>query len=512
MSLLTVENLSHSFIDKTLYENAYFDLHKSEHMGIVGQNGAGKSTLIKILMGKIIPDEGEIKWQPSIQIGHLDQYAEIDGNNTIWEYLKTAFEDLFEMENKMNRLYQDSAITGNTEQLLQAATYQEQLEANDFYSVDNNINKIAAGLGIDAIGIDRKIQELSGGQRAKVILAKLLLEKPNVLLLDEPTNFLDKEHVEWLANYLEAFDGTFIIVSHDFDFLEKVSSCICDIEFGTIKKYYGKYSDFLRQKEHLRQDYIRRYNAQQKKIEKTEEYIRKNIAGNNSKIAKGRRKQLERMERIAAPTFTHKPSIQFDEAPITTHTVLTVKDLEVGYVSALLPKLNFSVMGGQKLIITGFNGIGKSTLLKTLVGRIPAISGYFRFSDQIKMGYYEQDLNWGNGAMTPLKIISEQFPKLNVKEIRQHLARCGVKDKNLSQAISTLSGGEQSKVKLCGLLLSPFNFLILDEPTNHLDAEAKEALRKALIQFKGSVLLVSHEESFYCDWADGIFNIENGIM
>jgi len=510
MSLLTVENLSHTFIDKTLYENAFFALHKSEHMGIVGQNGAGKSTLIKLLMGEIIPDEGEIKWQPSIQIGHLDQYAEIDGNNTIWEYLKTAFADLFEVENKMNRLYQDSAITGNTEQLLQAATYQEQLEANDFYSVDSNINKIAAGLGIDAIGIDRKIQELSGGQRAKVILAKLLLGKPNVLLLDEPTNFLDKEHVEWLANYLEAFDGAFIVVSHDFSFLEKVSSCICDIEFGTIKKYYGKYSDFLRQKEHLRQDYIRRYSAQQKKIEKTEEFIRKNIAGNNTRIAKGRRKQLERMERIAPPTITHKPSIHFHEVPIPANKVLTVKDLEVGYNSALLPKLNLEVMGGQKLIITGFNGIGKSTLLKTLVGSIPAISGYFRFSDQLKIGYYEQDLNWDNGTMTPLQIISEQFPKLNMKEIRRHLARCGVKDKKLSQEISTLSGGEQSKVKLCGLILSPFNFLILDEPTNHLDAEAKEALRKALIQFKGSVLLVSHEESFYCDWADGIFNIENG--
>lgn len=279
-----------------------------------------------------------------------------------------------------------------------------------------------------------------------------------------------------------------------------------------VKKYHGKYSDFLRQKEHLRQDYICRYSAQQKKIKKTEEFIRKNIAGNNSRIAKGRRKQLERMERIAPPTFTHKPSIHFHEVPIPANKVLTVKDLEVGYDSTLLPKLNFGVMGGQKLIITGFNGIGKSTLLKTLVGRIPVISGHFQFSDQIKVGYYEQDLNWDNGAMTPLQIISEQFPKLNVKEIRQHLARCGVKDKDLSQEISTLSGGEQSKVKLCGLILCPFNFLILDEPTNHLDAEAKEALRKALIQFRGSVLLVSHEESFYCDWADGIFDIENGIM
>ncbi|MDA1475054.1 ABC-F family ATP-binding cassette domain-containing protein [Bacillus changyiensis] len=510
MSLLKVEHLSHSFADKTLYKNAFFDLYKGEHMGLVGQNGTGKSTLIKILLGEIMPDEGEIKWQPNIKIGHLDQYAEINLNDTVEEYLKTAFADLFEIESKMNRLYQD--MTGDTEQLLQAATYQEQLEANDFYSIDRNINRIAVGLGIDAIGINRKIQELSGGQRAKVILAKLLLEKPNILLLDEPTNFLDQEHVEWLAHDLEVFAGAFIVVSHDFAFLEKVSSCICDIEFGTIKKYNGKYSDFLRQKEHLQRDYIRRYHAQQKKIEKTEEYIRKNIAGNNSKIAKGRRKQLERIERIAPPPLTQKLCIQFNEVPISSHTVLTIQDLEVGYDSVLLPKLNFSVMGGQKVIITGFNGVGKSTLLKTLVGHIPAISGYFQFSNQIKVGYYEQDLNWNNGSLTPLQILSEQFPKLNVKEIRHHLSRTGVKDKNVSQEMSTLSGGEQSKVKLCSLLLSPCNFLILDEPTNHLDADAKESLRTALIQFKGSVLLVSHEENFYRDWADQIFNIENDSM
>jgi ATPase subunit of ABC transporter with duplicated ATPase domains len=278
MSILEVKNLTHSFIDKTLYENACFNLYKGEHMGIVGQNGSGKSTLLKILLGEIIPDKGSVKWQPDIQIGHLDQYAEINENQTILEYLKTAFSDLFELENRMNVLYQESAITGNNGSLLQAAEYQEQLEACDFYSIDSKINKIVSGLGINAIGMDRTIHGLSGGQRAKVILAKLLLEKPEVLLLDEPTNFLDKEHVEWLSNYLMVFDGAFIVVSHDYELLEKISTCIGDLEFGTIKKYYGKYSDFLRQKEHLRKDYIRQYNAQQKKIEKTEEYIRRNIS------------------------------------------------------------------------------------------------------------------------------------------------------------------------------------------------------------------------------------------
>ncbi len=341
MSLLKVENLSHSFADKKLYEGASFELYKGEHMGIVGQNGTGKSTLIKILIGEVVPDQGTVHWQSNMKIGHLDQYAEINGTLTVSEYLKKAFAHLYEIEKKMNRLYEESAVTGDETQLLQAAAYQDQLEDQDFYSVESQIGKIAAGLGIDAIGMDRPIHELSGGQRAKVILAKLLAEKPNVLLLDEPTNFLDKDHVEWLAVFLTNFDGAFIVVSHDYDFLDKISSCICDIEFGTIRKYYGKYSDFLRQKEHLRQEYVRRYEAQQKQIEKTEEYIRKNIAGVNSKIAQGRRKQLERMERLTPPAFTHQPSIRFHELPLSAQNALTVRDLEVGYRSSLLPKLNF---------------------------------------------------------------------------------------------------------------------------------------------------------------------------
>ncbi|WP_286232315.1 ABC-F family ATP-binding cassette domain-containing protein [Neobacillus mesonae] len=511
MSLLEVRNLTHSFIDKILYDEASFDLYKGEHMGIVGQNGAGKSTLIKILMGEIIPDNGIIKWQRDIRIGHLDQYVEINGTNTIIAYLKTAFAHLFELEKKLNDIYQEMAITGNYNLMDQAANYQEKLEASEFYSIESLIDKVVYGLGIHAIGIERPIQELSGGQRAKVILGKLLLEKPHVLLLDEPTNFLDKEHVDWLASYLTGFDGAYIVVSHDFDFLEKISSCICDIEFGTIKKYTGKYSDFLRQKEHLRADYIRQYDAQQKKIEKTEEYIRRNIAGVNSKMAQGRRKQLERMERLAPPTFTTKPTFNIQEIPLSAQMALKVHDLEVGYGKPLLPKLNFSVLGGEKLVITGFNGIGKSTLLKTLVQRISAIAGSFRFSESVKIGYFEQDLTWEDGTKTPIQIISDFHPKLGVKEIRSRLAQCGVKNTHTSQAIATLSGGEQSKVKLCLLLLSPCNFLILDEPTNHLDAETKEALQNAIVQFKGSVLLVSHEEKFYQKWADRSLNIEDVV-
>ncbi|MTI96288.1 MAG: ABC-F family ATP-binding cassette domain-containing protein [Firmicutes bacterium] len=507
MSLLEVKDLSHRYGDKMLYKDAALELYKGEHMGMVGQNGAGKSTLINILIGDVIPDNGSVKWQSGVRIGHLDQYAVIDGDITVSQYLHSAFADLYAIQRKLDAVYKEIADTGDESQLRQAAIYQEQLESRDFYAIEGKINQVVLGLGIDAIGVERPLQKLSGGQRAKIILAKLLLEAPDVLLLDEPVNFLDKEHVDWLAEFLKSFSGAFIVISHDHAFLESVCTCICDIEFTTIKKYCGTYSDFQRQKQHLRKEYMRQYAAQQKMITRTEDYIRRNIAGIKSKNARGRRKQLDRMERIAPPNFQQKPSIKFRELPIAPQAALKVNNLEVGYNSALLPKLNFSVAGGKKLVITGFNGIGKSTLLKTLIDEIPAISGGFNFSPQAKVGYNAQELSWANPQMTPLQIVLHQYPDLTQKEIRRQLAQCGVKDDHVTQAISTLSGGEQTKVKLCLLLLTPFNFLILDEPTNHLDQEAKQALQTALAQFSGSVILVCHEESFYKSWADNALDI-----
>lgn len=508
MSLLKVLDLSQCFMEKELYNQASFDLYKGEHVGIVGQNGAGKSTLIRILMDVMVADSGKILWQPNIRIGHLDQYAEIEQDLSILAYLRLAFAKLYDMEKEMTRLYEESANDMNEALLMKAAKIQDKLMVLDFYTIDQEVNKVINGLGIQAIGVERPILELSGGQRAKVILAKLLLEKPDVLLLDEPTNFLDKEHVSWLSNYLSAFEGAFMVVSHDFVFLENVTTSILDIEFGTIKKYHGSYSEFLKQKAHLREDYIRQYESQQKVIQKTESFIRKNIAGGNSSIAKGRRKQLERMERIDAPSFVNKPTIRFKEIDIVNTAALVVKELEVGYYYALLPKISFAIQGGEKLVITGFNGIGKSTLLKTLLEVIPKLSGEFNFSKQVKVAYYEQDLHWEKPSATPIELISDRYPRMTIKEIRQALAKCAVKDDLVERSISTLSGGEQSKVKLCGLLLDSCNFLILDEPTNHLDAETKEALQIALKNFKGSMILVSHEEKFYKGWIHKVFNIE----
>ena len=518
MSLLDIKELSLSFGDKILYKNAELSLFKGEHMGIVGANGVGKSTLIHLCAGILVPDEGFLVWQPGIHIGYLDQQAKTEGEQTILDYLHSPFANLYELEKKMLEAYEGCAVSGNSgisgssaeEVWKMAERYQRMLEAADFYSIDYRIQRICEGLGLMAIGIEKELGKLSGGQRAKVILAKLLLEEPDVLLLDEPTNFLDKEHIQWLSDYLSAFPKAFMVVSHDYNFLEKVCTCICDIEERTIHKYTGKYSDFLKQKKHLREEYIRRYAAQQREIKKTEEYIRKNIAGVNSKMAKGRRKQLERLERLEPPAKTLiKPFFTFPLAGEPQgETALRVSRLSAGYYYPVISDISFEVRRGQKIAITGFNGIGKSTLLKTLVGELPPLKGGFTLADTVRIGYYEQASEWNGKDMTPLSALLDWFPHLTQKEARQHLAGCGIDREKAERQLSTLSGGEQAKVKLCRLTLMPSNVLILDEPTNHLDELAKEALKEALVKYEGTVILVSHEERFYRDWTDKVISME----
>ena len=517
MALLEVENLTHSFGDKLLYKDSSFELYKGEHMGIVGQNGAGKSTLIKILLGEILPDKGSVKWQNGITIGKLDQYAIVEENQTIFNYLRTAFSKLYKVEEELNKLYEEMAENYNENILNKVSKYQEELEEKNFYAIDSTIQKIASGLGITALGMENSLKNLSGGQRAKVILAKLLLQNPEVLVLDEPTNFLDKEHVEWLSEYLTTFKGAFIIVSHDFEFLEKVTTCICDIEFNKMKKYKGTYSSFLKQKELLREDYIRQYNSQQKEIKKLEDYIAKNkVRASTAQMAKSREKKLEKMEKIDKPSFTTKPHFRFNCVESTAQVILEVNNLEVGYYYPLLPKMKFDIRNEEKVVITGFNGIGKSTLLKTIMGEIAPIAGEFKFSETIKnIGYYEQDLKWENSEDTPLNIISKDFPKLTQKQIRKHLADCGIKKEHVIQPITTLSGGEQAKVKLCKLILKPCNLLILDEPFVGLDPEAfveLKLLMKELCNSGGSVLFSSHILDVVEKTCNKIAIIQNGQL
>ena len=506
MSLLEVKNLKHRFRDKELFEDASFELYKGEHMGLVGENGAGKSTLFRLLLNEILPDDGEIIWQKNIKIGYIKQHLKSD-NISVLEYLKEAYKEEFDIEKELNKMYEEIAQDYDEKLLNKIGKYQEELEKREFYQIESEIDKVIVGLGINSFGENKLLSELSGGQQTKVIIAKLLLEKSDVLLLDEPTNFLDDNHIKWLSEYLSNFKGTFIVISHNIEFLESVTNTIIDIEFQDIKKYHGDYNKFLRLKDEYKRNYIRSYEMQQVHIKKTEEFIRRNKAGVNSKIARGRQKQLDRVDRLTPPSESKTANFDFSYFNGVFENTLIVKDLEVGYDYSLLPPLNFRIQTGEKVAITGFNGIGKSTLLKTLYGEIEKIDGSFKFSKDHKIGYYEQELNWKDPSLNPLEIIRDEFPRLKTERIRRELTKCGIESKDLEQAVGTLSGGEQSKVKICRLILKEYNFLFLDEPTNHLDKETKEVLQRAIVNFEGTVILVCHERDFYEDFIDREFKI-----
>ncbi|MGG5343449.1 ABC-F family ATP-binding cassette domain-containing protein [Enterococcus sp. AZ192] len=511
MSLLTIEHLTQRFGEKILYEYASLRVNKGDHLGLTGQNGVGKSTLIKILTGEILADEGAITWQNNIKIGYLDQYMEVIGESTISEFLHQAYQPLYEIESKINELYSIYGETGEDKLLERAGSLQTQLDESDFYQIDPIINDFANGLGIEAIGLDRSMKELSGGQRSKVILAKLLLEEPDVLLLDEPTNYLDDTHIQWLISYLTNFDGTFILVSHDYHFLNAVTNCICDIEFGKLTKYTGNVEKSFAQKELNKESYLKQYHAQQAKIEKAEAYIRKYKAGNRATMAKSRQKQLDRLERLTPPGSLMTPHIVFPYLSIVASLALITDQLVIGYEKSLLAPIDLSVHSGEKVAIKGFNGIGKSTLIKTLTGKIKSLSGEFQYPANTKIAYFSQDLTWENDYLTPLAYLSDRFPKKTVKEIRTFLAKCGLPDKLVNQQLRLLSGGEQTKVKLCELTMETSNLIFLDEPTNHIDAAAKESLREAIQDYQGTIIIVSHEEEFYADITDRIINIEEMI-
>lgn len=513
MGLLEAINISHSFGDKILYKNASFELFKGEHMGIVGENGAGKTTLLDSLCGKIIPDVGEIRVQRGIKLGYLDQHAKINTDISIFEYLKTAFNELYEIDNKLKKIYEDMGQDSSEEVLNKASDYQSLLVNRGFYEIESNILKVADGLGINSFGVDSKLKNLSGGQRAKVILAKLLLENPDVLLLDEPTNFLDTNHIIWLTDYLKNFKNAFVVISHDFEFLDKITNCICNIEFNNIKKYSGNFSKFIKNKEMNKISYEREFKAQQKEINKLETYIQKNkVRASTARQAKSRQKILDKMDRLVAPKDLEKPHFIFKSMPISSGKAMIVKNLEVGYNNkALLPKINLEILNGEKIAVVGFNGIGKSTLLKTLLGIIPPIKGYSWKFDTTHIGYFEQELIWEDDTLSPLEIIQDKFPKLSQKYIRSYLDKCAISSKEVLEPIRFLSGGEQAKVKLCIWMLTDSNFLILDEPTNHLDVLAKDALKDQLKLWEGTLILVSHDKQFYGDICKKVIDIEKII-
>ena len=500
MSILTVEHLSHGFGDRTIFTDVSFRLLKGEHIGLVGANGEGKSTFMNIITGKLMPDEGKIEWARHVRVGYLDQHTVLTKGMSIRDVLASAFDFLYEMETRMNEVYglMGEASPEEMDALMEeSGTLQDLLDAHDFYMIDSKVEEVARALGLLDLGLDRDVTELSGGQRTKVLLAKLLLEKPDILLLDEPTNYLDVEHIEWLKRYLNEYENAFILISHDVPFLNSVINLIYHMDNGELNRYPGDYDKFQEVYAMKKAQLEAAYNKQQKEIADLKDFVARNkarVATRN--MAMSRQKKLDNMDMIELAAEKPKPEFNFKEARTPGRYIFETKQLVIGYDEPLSSPLDLQMERGEKIVLTGANGIGKTTLLKSILGLIPALSGEVEQGEFLQIGYFEQEMDQSINT-TCIEELWQEFPGFSQYEVRAALAKCGLTTKHIESKVKVLSGGEQAKVRLCKLINRESNVLVLDEPTNHLDVDAKDELKRALQAYKGSILMVCHEPDFY---------------
>ena len=511
MSILNAVNITHGFGGRQILEDASFRLLKGEHIGLIGANGEGKSTFLKIITGEIHPDNGSVEWCRHITYGYLDQYSSLEKGKTIMDILRDAFSHLNKLEEEMLDLYNKMADADGDElsQMMEdVGEIQEILESSGYYTIDSKISEYANGLGLGEIGLDKDVSELSGGQRSKVLLTKVLLENPMILILDEPTNFLDENHINWLTDFLQNYENAFILVSHDMPFLTKVTNVIYHLENSTLTRYKGTYEDFLRMYDIKKQQIEQAYKKQQKKIADLEDFVARNKArAATATLARSRQKELDKMDRITIAPEKVKPTFNFrtDRAP--GRVVISAEDLIIGYDSPLTKKVNIKIERNKKIAIKGVNGLGKSTLLKTLLNIIPPIEGKIEHDQFINVGYFEQEEV--SSDKTALEEFWDEFPSLTNAEARAALAKCGLTTEHITSQMKVLSGGENAKVRLCKIMQRPSNILVLDEPTNHLDIDAKDELARAIKEFKGTVVLVSHEPEFYNSIVDEVWDVSD---
>ncbi len=508
--ILNVEHLTHGFGDRAIFDDVSFRLLKGEHIGLVGANGEGKSTFMNIITGKLKPDEGKVEWNKNVRVGYLDQHAVLTKGMTIGSVLQSAFAYLFEMEEKINEMY-DAMATASEDEMTtlmeEVGTLQDLLTTHDFYLIDSKVEQVARALGLLDLGLDHDVTDLSGGQRTKVLLAKLLLEKPEILLLDEPTNYLDEEHIAWLKRYLEEYENAFILISHDVPFMNDVVNIIYHMEHQKLDRYVGNYDNFLEVYEVKKAQLEAAYKKQQQEISELKDFVARNkarVATRN--MAMSRQKKLDKMDVIELAKEKPKPEFNFREARTPGKVLFETEDLIIGYDTPLSKEINLRMERGEKIAIVGTNGIGKSTLLKSLLGLTKPISGKVTLGEYLHLGYFEQEMAGTDNSC--IEEIWEEFPSFSQLEVRSALAKCGLTTQHIESKVRVLSGGEQAKVRLCKLINREANLLILDEPTNHLDVDAKAELKRALMAFKGSILLVCHEPDFYEDIVTTVWNLE----
>lgn len=502
MSILNVEHLTHGFGDRAIFDDVSFRLLKGEHIGLVGANGEGKSTFMNIVTGKLMPDEGKVEWAKHVRVGYLDQHSTLTKGMTIESVLKSAFAWLFEMEEKMNEIC-DSLGEADPEEMdammEELGVIQDALTLHDFYVIDAKVEEVARALGLLELGLEHDVTDLSGGQRMKVLLAKLLLEKPDILLLDEPTNYLDAEHIAWLKRYLTEYENAFILISHDIPFLNEVVNLIYHMENQHLDRYVGNYEKFEEVYAVKKAQLEAAYRRQQQEISELKDFVARNkarVATRN--MAMSRQKKLDKMDIIELAAERPKPEFSFPVGRTPGKYIFETKDLVIGYDEPLSVPLNISLERGHKVALVGANGIGKTTLLKSILGLIPALKGNVITGENLETGYFEQEVK-GENKNTCIDEIWEEFPAFTQYEVRAALARCGLTTKHIESQVRVLSGGEQAKVRLCKLMNRATNVLLLDEPTNHLDVDAKEELKRALKEYRGTILLICHEPEFYQD-------------
>ena len=509
MSILTVEHLTHGFGDRAIFSDVSFRLLRGEHIGLVGANGEGKSTFFNIVTGHLTPDEGKIEWAKNVRIGYLDQHTVLEKGMTIRDVLKSAFAWLFELEQKMNDICDTLGSASEDEMELmmeELGTIQDTLTMHDFYVIDAKVEEVARALGLLDIGLDKDVTDLSGGQRTKILLGKLLLEKPDILLLDEPTNYLDEEHIAWLKRYLQEYESAFILISHDIPFLNEVVNIIYHMENQSLDRYVGDYTHFEEVYAVKKAQLEAAYRRQQQEISELKDFVARNKARVSTRnMAMSRQKKLDKMDVIELAAERPKPQFHFKYGKTPGRFLFETKDLVIGYDEPLSKPITVAMERGQKIALVGANGIGKTTLLKSILGLIPALEGTCELGENLQIGYFEQEVK-GINTNTCIDELWAEFPSFTQYEVRSALAKCGLTTKHIESQVRVLSGGEQAKVRLCKLINRETNILLLDEPTNHLDADAKDSLKQALTEYRGSVLLICHEPEFYRDVVSEIWD------
>lgn len=517
--VLQVNQLYKSYIADEILSGVKLEVQHRDRVALVGRNGAGKSTLLKIIAGQLSYDSGEIIMPKGIKLGYLDQHAGLESDLSIWDEMMTVFEPLKQLEQQIRSLELQMAeptIYENAERYQKITAEYDQLQ-HDFkerggFQYEADTRSVLHGMQFYPDSYEQSISSLSGGQRTRLALAKLLLTKPELLILDEPTNHLDIETLNWLENYLKNYDGAILIVSHDRYFLDQVVSIVYEVSRHHVTKFTGNYSSYLDQKAKNYERDLKLYEKQMDEKSKLETFVQKNLArASTTKMAQSRRKVLEKTEWMDSPDGDEKSAtFTFDIEKQSGNDVLSVDDLTIGYGQTPISEhINMRAYRKDRIALVGPNGVGKSTLLKTIIKDLPALSGDIRYGTNVQLGYYDQDLAKLSTNRTVLREIWDEWPLMNEKDVRTVLGRFLFSGEDVDKIVHDLSGGEKARLTLAKLMLEKNNVLILDEPTNHLDLDSKEVLENALIDFPGTLIFVSHDRYFINRIATKVVELSN---